>query len=222
MIRVFLIDDHQLFIDGIKALLKQVDTIEIAGSATSGEEGLKMLRNKKIQTDVLITDYSMDGMSGYELVKIVHREMPNLKILTLSMHDDILHINKMINAGSLGYIMKNTGRKELIKAIETVNSGKVFYSPRVQEAILKQYTKTMNPVVAERKKQAETEVVFTYREKQVLKLMLEGMPSKEIANILCMSFHTVNTHRRNIHSKINDVSDLTVSQYVKKYGILDD
>lgn len=222
MIRVFLIDDHQLFIDGIKALLRQVDTIEIAGSATSGEEGLKMLRNKKNQADVLITDYSMGGMSGYELVKIIHKEIPDLKILTLSMHDDILYINKMINAGSLGYIMKNTGRKELIKAIETVNSGKIFYSPRVQEAILKQYTNTMNPVVKEKKKQAETEVDFTYREKQVLRLMLEGMPSKEIANILCMSFHTVNTHRRNIHSKISDVSNLTVSQYVKKYGILDD
>jgi DNA-binding NarL/FixJ family response regulator len=220
MIRIFIIDDHQLFIDGLKALLGIVEQVEIVGSASSGEEGLKELEKIKDKVDVLITDYSMEGMSGYEVVKQVRERFPDIRILTLTMHDEIEYINKMINVGSLGYLMKNTGRAELIEAIETVNNGKSFYSKRVKDAILNQYTEKMVPKPKPKEK-TEVEVHFTPRERQVLKLMVSGLPSKEIADVLCMSFHTVNTHRRNINSKIAAVSDLTVHQYAKKYDLLD-
>ena len=223
MIRIFIIDDHELFIDGLKALLGIVEQVEVVGSALSGEEGLEALDRMKDQVDVLITDYSMTGMSGYEVVKQVHKKYPHIRVMTLTMHEDIEYINKMIDAGSLGYLMKNTGRSELIEAIEAVYAGKTFYSKKVQEVILNKYTENRTPKKEEPKvEKDEREVSFTPREKQVLKLMLSGLPSKEIADVLCMSFHTVNTHRKNIHSKINDVSDLTVAQYVKKYGVLDD
>jgi len=220
MIRTFIIDDHQLFIDGLKALLGLVDNIEVVGEALSGEEGIKALG--KMDVDVLITDYSMEGMTGYDVVKHVYEHFPKIHILTLSMHEDFHYINQMTNAGSLGYILKNTGRKELVEAIETVAEGKSYFSKRVKEAILKNYTKDNNPKPVVNKKVTNEVVLFTRREKQVLKLMVSGLPSKEIADILCMSFHTVNTHRRNINSKISDVSDLTVNQYVKKFRILDD
>jgi DNA-binding NarL/FixJ family response regulator len=219
MIRTFIIDDHQLFIDGLKALLGLVDTIEVVGEALSGEEGIKSLRTTA--ADVLITDYSMGGMSGFEVVKYVREHFPDIRILTLSMHEDIQYIDRMTNAGSLGYILKNTGRKELVEAIESVFAGKTYYSVRVKESILRKYTKDLNPKPIEKKNTDEI-VNFTRREKQVLKLLVAGIPSKEIADILCMSFHTVNTHRKNINSKISDVSDLTVNQYVKKYNIFDE
>ncbi|RLD63087.1 MAG: hypothetical protein DRI84_10110 [Bacteroidetes bacterium] len=219
MIRTFIIDDHQLFIDGLKALLGFVDNIEVVGEALNGEEGVKKL--KKQDVDVLITDYSMDGMSGYDVVKYVREHFPNIRILTLSMHDDIQFIDQMTNAGSLGYILKNTGRRELVEAIESVSKGETYYSIRVKEAILNKYSKKVNTAQGVEKSFSGEEVFFTRREKQVLKLMVSGLTSKDIADALCMSFHTVNTHQKNINSKIDTSSDLTVVQYVKVHHIFD-
>jgi DNA-binding NarL/FixJ family response regulator len=220
MIKIFIIDDHQLFIDGLKMLLSQVKDFEVVGEALSGEEGIKAL--DKIAVDVLITDYSMEGMSGLEVVKYVRTSHPKIRIITLTMHTDIGFIDKMINAGSLGYLLKNTGRKELIEAIEMVNSGQPYYSPKAKEAIINRYTTDLTPEKKKEEKPSKDVARFTIREKQVLKLMVAGLPSKEIADVLCMSYHTVATHRRNINFKISKSSDLTVNQYVKAFGILDD
>ena len=217
MIKIFIIDDHQLFIDGLKMILGLVDGFQVVGEACSGEEGITALEN--LEVDVLITDYSMKGMNGYDVTKYVKNRFPNINILTLSMHDDIGHINKMTKAGSLGYILKNTGKRELKEAIETVNRGEAYYSVKVKEAILKKYTKDSKPVVVEKKIATGEEVVFTRREEQVLKMMVIGLPTKEIADALSMSYHTVNTHRKNINSKITAASDLTVLQYVKLHNL---
>lgn len=219
MIKIFIIDDHQLFIDGLKMLLNQVDDFNVVGESLSGEEGIKMLTH--IDTDVLITDYSMEGMSGLEVVKYVKNSLPKIKIITLTMHADIDFIDKMINAGSLGYLLKNTGRSELVNAVRTVNDGQTFYSQRAKEAIVNRYTTDIVPEKKGVKKTNSEGVRFTPREKQVLKLMVSGLPSKEIADVLCMSYHTVVTHRRNINFKISESSDLTVNQYVKAFSVLD-
>ncbi len=220
MIKIFIIDDHQLFIDGLKMLLSQVEEFEVVGEALSGEEGIKAL--DKTVVDILITDYSMEGMSGLEVVKYVRKSYPKIKIITLTMHTDIGFIDKMINAGSLGYLLKNTGRKELVEAIETVNSGQTYYSPKAKETIINRYTTDLTPKDDKEEKSKQDAVRFTTREKQVLKLMVSGLPSKEIADVLCMSYHTVTTHRRNINFKISKTSDLTVNQYVKAFDVFDD
>jgi len=220
MIRIFIIDDHQLFIDGLKMILNQIDGFEVVGQALSGEEGIAALG--RTQTDILITDYSMGGMSGYEVVKYVRKTFPKIRIITLTMHAEIEYIDKMINAGSLGYLMKNTGRKELKVAIETVYNGESFYSKMAKDAILNKYTKSQKPKEEVKKKPTGIPVRFTPREKEVLKMMVMGLPSKEIADALCLSYHTVTTHRSNIHSKIASSSDLTLTQYVKAYGVLDE
>jgi len=220
MIRIFIIDDHQLFIDGLKMLLSQVEDFEVVGQALSGEEGIKAL--DRTEVDVLITDYSMDGMSGLEVVKYVRASHPKIRIITLTMHTEIGFIDKMINAGSLGYLLKNTGRKELVAAIETVSKGETYYSPKAKEAIINRYTTDLTPEEKKEEKPNQDTVRFTTREKQVLKLMVSGLPSKEIADVLCMSYHTVTTHRRNINFKISQTSDLTVNQYVKAFDVFDD
>ena len=220
MIRIFIIDDHQLFIDGLKMLLNMHSNFDVVGEALSGEVGIKALETHEV--DVLITDYSMGEMSGYEVVRYVRSTYPNIKIITLTMHAGIKYIDKMINAGSLGYLMKNTGRKELIEAIETVNSGESYFSQKAKDAIINRYTNDTTPIKQNKKVSNGQPTRFTPREKQVLKLMIEGLPSKEIADVLCLSFHTVNTHRKNISYKISTTSDLTVNQYVKAYNVFEE
>jgi len=219
MTRIFIIDDHQIFIDGLTMLLGQVAELDVVGGASSGEEGIKALEHHEV--DVLITDYSMSGMSGYEVVKYVRIKFPHIRIITLTMHAEISYIDRMINAGSLGYLMKNTGRKELVEAINAVMRDESYYSPLAKEAILNRYTSDLSPKVT-KKKPTGLPVIFTRREKQMLRLIVEGLPSKEIADVLNMSLHTVNTHRRNISAKIAQSSDLTVLQYIKEFHILDD
>ena len=114
------------------------------------------------------------------------------------------------------------GRKELLEAIETVNSGQTYYSPKAKETIINRYTTDLTPKDDKEEKSKQDAVRFTTREKQVLKLMVSGLPSKEIADVLCMSYHTVTTHRRNINFKISKTSDLTVNQYVKAFDVFDD
>ena len=218
MIKIFIIDDHQLFIDGLSILLGQVTELDVVGHANSGEEGIKALENYDV--DVLITDYSMKGMSGYEVIKYVRQKFPDIKIITLTMHAEIKYIDKMINAGSLGYLMKNTGRKELVESIKTVMRGESYYSPLAKEAILNRYTKDLSPKPIKKREPTGIPVRFTRRELQLIKLMKEGLLSKEIADVLCMSLHTVNTHRKHINLKVAQSSDLSVMEYVKKYDVL--
>lgn len=220
MIRIFIIDDHQLFIDGLKMLLGQVDNFEVVGEALSGEDAIQILGKYKV--DVLITDYSMGGMTGYEVAKYVRSTFPSIKVITLTMHAEIEYIDRMIKVGSLGYLMKNTGRKELVEAIEAVNKGESYYSQLAKDAILKKYTKAQTPPEKIKKTPSGELIRFTPREKQVLKLMVSGLPSKEIADVLCMSSHTVYTHRKNINLKISSSSDLSVIQYVKAFHVFDE
>lgn len=219
MIRTFIIDDHQLFIDGLKALLKLEKNIEVVGEALSGEDAIVAL--EQMEVDVLITDYSMDGMTGYEVIKYVRKCFPEIRILTLTMHADISYIDQMTNAGSLGYILKNTGRKELIEAIEAVYAGKTYFTMRVKESILENYTNELPPLPEDTTNNNDA-IDFTRREKQVLKLLITGLPSKEIADVMCMSLHTVNTHRKNINSKIGALGYTTLTQYVNRHKIFDD
>ncbi|MCK5856479.1 MAG: response regulator transcription factor [Bacteroidales bacterium] len=219
MIRVFIIDDHQLFIDGLTMLLGQVAELEVVGHAASGEEGIIGIENQEV--DVLITDYSMSGMSGYEVVKYVRNKFPHIKIITLTMHAEIYFIDKMINAGSLGYLMKNTGKKELVESIKAVMRGESYYSPLAKEAILNRYTNDLSPKKQVKRQPSGMPVRFTRREIQLLKMIQAGLLSKEIADALSMSLHTVNAHRRNINSKIAASSDLTVLEYIKKFNVLD-
>ena len=220
MIKIFIIDDHQLFIDGLKMILSMNPDFVVVGEANSGEDGLKAMES--LDYDVLITDYSMSGMSGYEIVKVVRVKYPHVKIITLTMHSEIEYIDKMTNAGSLGYLMKNTGRKELKEAIEAVMKDQTYYSPLAKEAILERYTQTLSPKPKLKPEMEGEPIIFTRREKEVLRLLAQGIPSKEIADALCLSYHTVSTHRRNISGKIGQVSTLTVMQYVKEFHVLDD
>jgi DNA-binding NarL/FixJ family response regulator len=189
-IKLFIADDHQLFIDGIKALLKGIEHIQIIGEANTGEQTLRKLT--EVQVDMILLDIGMPDLDGIETAKCISEKYPAIKILALTMYDDNNRIVKMLKAGAKGYILKNTSKDELLRAIETVVAGNTFYSSQVEINLSKKNSnKDTNPVSK-----------LTKREIEVIKLIVKSMTNKEIAGQLFLSELTVKTHRQNAMQKL--------------------
>ena len=211
MISVIIADDHQMFIDGIKVLLEKVPTISIVGEALNGKELLDLLEIKK--ADILLVDLSMPNMDGLEATKTIRKKYPHLKVLILTMYNTKHYITSMISAGSCGYILKNTGKDELIKAIEAVYSGGTYYSQEVTSAVMESFRKKDN--------HHNITPVLTSREKDVLRLLAEDLTGIEIAKKLNISHHTVDAHRKNMLSKFNVRTTVGLVKLAIERGLLD-
>lgn len=194
MIKVVIADDHQMFIDGIKALLVNEKSIQVVGEALNGKKVLDLLEQQ--QADIMLLDVNMPEMDGIEATRIIRQRFPSVKILMLTMYNNTEFIFGLMNAGASGYILKNTGKTELLEAIHAVFSGKTFYSKEVSDSILQNLPK--NP--GEKKLE---EVHLTEREKEVLKLIAQEFNTQEIAAQLFISTNTVETHRKNLLSKLH-------------------
>jgi DNA-binding NarL/FixJ family response regulator len=218
-IKVYIVDDHELFIDGLKAILKKSDDIVVIGSSTSGKDTLVDL--EKIDVDVLVTDISMPVMSGYDLCKIVNSKFPDIKILVLSMHHDYSYVEDMLNVGALGYVLKNTGSKELKEAIKVVASGNSYYSEAVKQSILNGYSKEKVKVNKTVRPNNNSPILLTPREKEILTLILKGYKSNEIGEILSLSYHTITSHRKNINAKIGTSNIAEITKIVNEQNLLD-
>jgi len=189
--KLLLVDDHEIFLDGLESLLASSEQIQIIGTALNGELALDKLEAEL--PDVLITDLSMPEMDGIELVKKVKEKYPDVKILVLSMHDDRETILEIMMAEAEGYLLKNTGKKELLRAIDRLMDGSTFYSNRVMEIMLERFQQEM--------KKQEAETILTDRELEILQLISEEKSSREIADNLFISIRTVDTHRKNLLRK---------------------
>ncbi|MFH2095946.1 MAG: response regulator transcription factor [Bacteroidota bacterium] len=191
IIKILIADDHQMFIDGVKALLRKETKYKIAGEALNGDSALQMLRNAPY--DILLTDISMPGMSGVDLTKAVKQEFPHVKVMVLTMFNDREVAEEIMNAEAEGYILKNTGKEELIGALETIIDDGTFYSREVLENMIRKIKKE------ERVKQEIIEL--SDRELEVLKLICGEYSSNDIAEKLFISRRTVDTHRQHIYEK---------------------
>jgi two-component system, NarL family, nitrate/nitrite response regulator NarL len=211
MIKVIIADDHQMFIDGIKALLRNEKDIKLVGEALSGDEVMALLA--KEATDLVLLDVNMPVMDGIEATMKIRVAYPDVKILMLTMYNKHEFISGLINAGASGYILKNTGRKELIEAIKTVHAGKTYYSEEVTDTILQHFSKTP----AEQKIEA---VQLTEREKEVLKLIALEYTTPEIADKLFISTNTVETHRKNLMSKLKAKNIAGLVKFALQTGLI--
>lgn len=192
-IRILIADDHQMFIDGLKALLKREKSFQIIGEVSSGGQAIEFIG--KIQPDLLITDISMPGMSGVELTQWVKQHHPEVKVLVLTMYNDREIVNEILMSEAEGYILKNTGKQELVNAIKRIADNSTYYS-----------TEVLNIMMTRLKKQKTIEkntALLTPREIEIVKLIMEELSSEEIAEKLFISKRTVDTHRKNIISKTN-------------------
>lgn len=212
-IKVIITDDHKMFREGISNILSDSKDIEIIAEAGSGEDLIQKMAKKK--ADVILMDINLPGINGIEVTKIIKKKYPKTQILALSTSDDENYIIQMVNSGALGYILKSTGIEELIAAIKTLSNGDSYFCKEASAAILGQMNKTKK----EKKHSHDPDIPLSDREIEVLKLISRGMKNKDIAGQLFISVRTVDTHRRNIHQKLNINNTAGLINYAIKAGL---
>ncbi|RKR07818.1 LuxR family two component transcriptional regulator [Maribacter vaceletii] len=206
-------DDHKMFIDGLLSILKDAPEFNITLTAKNGAQVAKYLDiNGVDDLDLLITDLTMPEMDGIALNQLVKEKYPKLKTLIVSMHIDGVMIDKLIRNNADGYVPKNAEKEELLTAIKSIVKGEKYFSPEIKRA----YTDAMF------KNEKAKEIKLTTREKEVLKLIAEENTTQEIADILFLSKHTIESYRKNLISKLNVKNLAGLTKHAIKMGLLDE
>jgi two-component system response regulator DegU len=197
-INVVLADDHVLVRKGIKAMLESEPEIQVVGEAGSGNEALTSARNLK--PDILLLDIRMPGMSGLDAAAQLRDVAPNTKAVILSMHDSEEYVLQALRAGAYGYLLKDTDKDEFIKALRQVNGGSRYFSGSVSNVLANHL---LNPAPLTKTVTREDPYHLTKREKEILRMAIDGKHNKDIAESLGKSVRTIETHRFNIMKKLN-------------------
>lgn len=196
MIRVMIADDHNMFVEGVESILYGIDNIQVVAKCYTGPEVFEKLATTP--ADVILLDINLPGMNGIEVSQKLNKDYPDVKVLALSMHNEESFVTEILKYGAQGYILKNTGKKELIHAIETIHNGQSYFSEEVTETIMKSLVnqRTGN------KKSAVVAPKISRREKDVLELIVKEHTTQEIADTLFISLKTVESHRRSLLTKL--------------------
>jgi two-component system, NarL family, nitrate/nitrite response regulator NarL len=208
-ISLAIVDDHQIVIDGLKSLLQGYDQFKVVLECTQPAQMLHLLEQTTI--DILLTDVMMPVMNGAELSKAVHQKFPAIKILALSMSGQGDLVNKMIDDADIaGYVLKNIGKQELIKALEKISAGGIYFS----DEVLHEMTRA-----SEIKKQSD-DAHLTAREIEIIKLIEKEQNNKQIAETLFLSERTVETHRKNIFRKTKTSGVIGLIKYSYEHKLI--
>lgn len=197
MMKILIADDHAMFVDGIESILVTESDIDIVGRCYTGQSVLDFVKEKEV--DIILLDVNLPDINGIEVCKESLKMRPSLKILAITMFNEESFVQEILNNGAKGYILKNTGREELLKAIRTVSTGESYFSKEVTEIIMK-------GLMSKRKSNNKTAAIFpkiSRREKEVLKLIVEEFTTQEIADNLYISLKTVESHRSSLLAKLN-------------------
>jgi two-component system nitrate/nitrite response regulator NarL len=206
-IKVILVDDHSIVLDGLVSLLTQDERFEVLASFQTAEQALQFL--KKEQPDILLTDYSLQGTTGLELVRKVKDNYPLVKTVMLSMHDEAHIIKAALKEGVEGYLLKNIPQEELKGALRHVAKGLPYVSPEVTRLLMEEMNRPK-----------EETGLLTDREREVLRLIAKEYSNKEIADQLFISERTVETHRKNIFRKTNTSSLVGLIKYAFEHSFV--
>lgn len=206
IINVMLVDDHPMVQDGLSACLSFYDDIAIVGNCGDGSAVLEIA--KQCQPDVILMDISMPKLNGLEATEIISEALTDTKILIFSMHESVEFVTNAVQAGASGYILKDTNSEEVYQAIKSVAQGKSYFSSSIAKMLID------NPPTHSNQR-------LTAREQMILSYIAQGQSSKEIAQILTISFRTVEAHRRNIKSKLQLDSLAELVCYAVNQGLID-
>ncbi len=201
-IKVLLVDDHPLVLEGINSVLETYSHIEIVGAASSVKQALEIAT--QTQPDVVMMDINMSDINGLDAIELFKEQHPRARLLMLSMHDSKEYISTSVMYGAFGYVLKDVSTNEIVSAIETVASGETYFSTGVSDALLTQTNKSP----------------LTTREQAVLVLVAEGVSSRIAAQILDISIRTVETHRKNIKKKLNIKTTVGLTRYAIENGLI--
>lgn len=205
MIKIIIADDHQIVVDGLVSILKDEKDIEIKGIANNGNAVISLLENNNV--DIAILDIEMPGKTGAELTEIIADRFPDVKVLILSMYKNSEIVQRIVSSGAKGYILKNRGSDELVKAIHYIQKGQSYIGQEITDVLI-------DALKESKKKEKEPLVILTKREKEVLGLISKGMTSNEIGKRLYIASSTVDTHRRNLIDKLDVKSSKELIIYV--------
>lgn len=210
-IRTLIADDHMIFREGLRTLLKNHPDIEVVGEADNGRTAVGLAR--ELHPDVVIMDVAMPDLNGIEATRQINESKLGIRVLALSMHSDRRFVIRMLQAGVSGYLLKDCAFEELALAIQTVMDGKIYLSPGVTGVVVEDYKHQLASAdVAEAP-------VLTPREREVLQLLAEGRSTKETAGLLGVSVKTVETHRKQIMDKLDLHSVAELTKYALREGI---
>ena len=210
-IRIVLADDHKVLRDGLKSLLNQQEDLEVIGVADDGQEAVKLAR--KLQPDVMVLDIGMPNMNGIQATQHIVADLPDTRVLALSMHSDHQFVVKMLQAGASGYMLKDCAYEELISAVRAISAGRFYLSKDVTGTVINDYINKIKAV------ESIDQPVLTSRERETLQLIAEGKSTTETANILNVSAKTVETHRKNIMDKLGIHSIAELTKYAVREGL---
>lgn len=212
-IRVLVADDHAIVRAGVRLLLESEADMEVVGEAVDGQEALE--KAQRLQPDVVLMDIAMPGTSGLEATRRIKEHNPRIQVLALTMHEDERYFFQIIQAGAAGYVVKGASPADLLAAVRAVSQGQAYLYPSVARRLLDDYLRRVE--AGEETGGIEN---LSAREKEVLKLIAEGLTSREIAQRLYLSANTVERHRANIMGKLNLHSRTELIKYALRKGLI--
>ncbi len=210
MIRILVVDDHQLVRVGTSRLLADIEGLQVIGQAESGEQAIDMV--KDLKPDVVLMDIQMPGIGGLEATRRCLRVDPDLKVIALTVHEDEPYPSKLLGVGAVGYLTKNADVDEMVRSIKKVMSGQRYISAEVaQHLALRPFSKDA----------ASPFEVLTSREMQITLMVIMGYGAPDISRKLSLSSKTVNSYRYRIFEKIGTKNDVSLTRLAIKHGIID-
>jgi DNA-binding NarL/FixJ family response regulator len=214
-ITVLLAEDHQIVREGFRSLLEHERDIEVVGEAESGREAVQLTR--KLRPAVVVMDIAMPRLNGLEATRQIRKDFPDTKVVILSAHSDDAYVAQVTTLGAAGFLLKQTSSHDLAMAIREVQKGNIFFSPSISKRVRDRSGKSLDREGNFKKKNNR----LSSREVEVLQLIAEGKPNKQVAAELGVSFKTVDKHRQHLMSKldIHDVAGLT--RYAIAEGIIE-
>ncbi len=211
-IRLMIIDDHSVVVDGVRSILSKEKDLVLVASASSADEALKILNSDRI--DLVIADITLKGhISGIDLTKAIRDRFPATKVLVMSMHDDLMYGERAIKAGAGGYVMKEVASMRLVEAIRTIMAGELYVSEKLQKRLMSKLLKGGGDPGA------IAMDILSDREFEVFQLIGNGFSTKEIAEKLNVSANTVESHRNRIKAKLNLESSAELSRHAIQWVI---
>lgn len=210
-IKVVLADDHAVVRAGIRSMLEGLGRIDIVGQATNGREAIALV--EQLQPQLLLMDISMPEMNGLEATTRVTKDFPNVRVIILSMHTSEEYVWKALQAGAVGYLLKDTDASELDLAIKTVMNGKTYLTSSLSKQALETYMQRLGG-------ESTIADVLTPRQREVLQLIAEGKALKEIAGILKLSVKTIETHRTLLMERLDIHDTAGLVRYAMRRGMI--
>ncbi|MEN6465292.1 MAG: response regulator transcription factor [Syntrophaceae bacterium] len=209
-IKILLADDHEILREGLRRMIEKEPDMEVIGEAEDGRNIVKIA--KKLVPDVIVMDVTMPDLNGMDATRKIVSEVPGVKVLALSMHQDRKYVSGMLEAGAMGYVLKGSKFEELVTAIRAVSKKNVYLSPKIADMVLSGYLGKSPKTFAL--------PVLSDREREVLQLLAEGNSVKETAYKLELSPKTVETHRRHIMEKLNISNSSDIVKYALREGLI--